>query len=105
MLSESCSCLPAGDEVDGEDPERRYLAGSFLEMASASVCFLNRVSGLSAAGLMLDGAKVVRLEVPDGVGRPERKCELLGVVGMPDDMVTGSLAEKLQPQVMDVIRS
>ncbi len=77
--------------MEGDDPDRRYLAGSFLEMASASVCFLNRVSGLSAAGLMLVGTSVVRLEDPDGVGRPERKCELLGVVGMPDDMVTRSL--------------
>lgn len=60
-------------------------------MASASVCFLNRVSGLSAAGLMLEGAaSEIRLDPLVGVGSPDRKCELLGVVGIPDDMVSAS---------------
>ena len=86
LSSASLSSLPLGEELDGEVPARRYLAGSFLEMASASVCFLNRVSGLSAAGLMLDlAASEARLAAPDGVGNPDRRCELLGVVGMPDD--------------------
>lgn len=69
--------------------ERRYFAGSFLEMASASVCFLNLVSGLSAAGLMLERGASEGLDLaPDGVGKPDRRCELLGVVGMPDDMAS-----------------
>lgn len=45
-------------------------------MASAKVCFLNLVSGLSAAaaftGLMPEGAKEVRL-IPDGVGKLDRR--------------------------------
>ena len=84
--------MAAGEEVEGDEPDKRYFAGSFFEMASASVCFLNLVSGLSAAGLMLEGASETRLVAPDGVGRPDLRCVLLGVVGIPDDMVTRSTA-------------
>lgn len=104
LLSTSLSSLPMGEkaeaeaEAEGDEAamppmvERRYFAGSFLEMASASVCFLNLVSGLSAAGLMLDRAAREGLDLAaEGVGKPERKCELLGVVGMPDDMVAESI--------------
>lgn len=94
-LSSAASPLSfaAGDEREEVDAvERRYFAGSFLEMASASVCFLKRVSGLSAPGLMLDeaaaAANEMRLDPPVGVGRPDRRWEALGVVGMPDDMIT-----------------
>lgn len=62
------------------------MAGSFFEMASASVCFLNRVSGLSDAGLILELVYEILRLPPDGVGNPERRCVLLGVVGIPDMM-------------------
>jgi len=75
LSSTSLSSFAAatGEEADTDEVDSRYFAGSFLEMASAKVCFLNLVSGLSAAGLTLVLACEIRLVAPDGVGKPERK--------------------------------
>ena len=71
LSSASLFSLAVGEEIEDEI---RYFAGSFFEMASASVCFLNRVSGLSTPGLTLEVATgEIRLNPADGVGRPDRR--------------------------------
>lgn len=94
LPSESTSSRPPpGDATEGDEPERRYFAGSLFEMASASVCFLNLVSGLSIEGLSPTCDGEILLEADEGVGRPER---MLGVVGMPDMLnVAGSTIRRL----------